>query len=130
MCKDSCNLHLQLLHRVQNQLICGQAVTAWCHLLSAAVIQFQLVSVARLCGAGSTIRCPQNEISRFITLPSDSCLPGIHIPAKGDMRRPSSCLDREGEESHPPQGCRASSQVCWVYSMEICQQSTLLTKFN
>lgn len=38
----------------------------------------------RLCGAGCTIRCPQNEMGCFITSPSGSCLPGIHIPAKED----------------------------------------------
>lgn len=48
-------------------------------------------SAARLCGAGCTIRCPQNEMGCFITSPSGSCLPGIHIPAKGDTW-PSTCL--------------------------------------
>lgn len=48
-------------------------------------------NAARLCGAGYTIRCPQNEMGCFITSASGSCLPGIHIPAKGDTR-PSSCL--------------------------------------
>lgn len=39
---------------------------------------------ARHCGAGCAIGCLQNEMGCFITSPSGSCLPGIHIPAMGD----------------------------------------------
>ena len=134
----------------QSQLLSGFALTALCPLLPAAVCDPVSVgpSAARLCGAGCTIRCPQNEMCCFITCSQWQLSPRNPHTCKGRyMSLPMPhweevCIS-DGQESHLSenhhltalQSLKRKPEVCAQVGpvqgvMETCQQCTLFTHFN
>jgi len=94
----------------------------------------------RLCGAGCTIRCPQNEMGCFITSPLQWQLSPRHphtlqreIQCSPHVRRCASvagtgrkAVHHETEQRH----WRGNQKYPPRYVMEISQECTLFTQFN
>lgn len=130
--------HTSILNvSLQSQSFCGFALTAPCPSLLLLCDPVSLgPRAAVLHRADCTIRCPQNEMACFITIPGGSCLPGTHIPTKGNTwpssprGRVHQWLGRSGKSSVTSRLCSAETlegklEVSSQVGQEICQECTL-----